>query len=97
MIRSGGARDVPFLRDMLRHAFNVMLSGRTGPVHLDVPLNVFAERTEARAAFSDEWREDGSVYSAGGDSRASSSPRACFWASSAAGSACSSRCGPSTG
>ena len=28
---------------MLRQAFTTMLSGRPGPVHLDVPLNVFAE------------------------------------------------------
>jgi len=67
--RSFQAPRPEMLPDMLRHAFNVMLSGRTGPVHLDVPLNVFAERTEARASFSDEWRDDGSVYSAGGDAR----------------------------
>ena len=32
---------------MLRQAFEVMLSGRPGPVNLDVPLNVFAETCDA--------------------------------------------------
>src|SRR5512139_427875 len=31
---------------MVRQAFKTMLTGRTGPVHLDVPLNCFAEEAE---------------------------------------------------
>jgi acetolactate synthase-1/2/3 large subunit len=31
---------------MLRQAFTTMRAGRTGPVHLDVPLNVFVEETD---------------------------------------------------
>jgi acetolactate synthase-1/2/3 large subunit len=33
------------LPHLLPQAFQAMLSGRPGPVHLDVPLNVFAEQT----------------------------------------------------
>ncbi len=54
------------LPDMMRHAYNSMLSGRVGPVHLDVPLNVFNEETEARAGFAEDWR-DGAHYASGGD------------------------------
>ncbi|MBK1789173.1 thiamine pyrophosphate-binding protein [Prauserella cavernicola] len=32
---------------MLRQAFDTMRGGRPGPVHLDVPLDVFVERTDA--------------------------------------------------
>lgn len=32
---------------MLRQAFSMMKQGRPGPVHLDVPLDVFVERTDA--------------------------------------------------
>jgi len=28
---------------MIRQAFKTMLTGRTGPVNLDIPLNCFAE------------------------------------------------------
>lgn len=35
---------------MLRQAFTLMRGGRPGPVHLDVPLNVFVERTDAEVA-----------------------------------------------
>jgi acetolactate synthase-1/2/3 large subunit len=44
------------LPDMMRHAYSHMLSGRTGPVHLDVPFNVFAEKTEAGASVAEGWR-----------------------------------------
>jgi acetolactate synthase-1/2/3 large subunit len=40
------ADQLPF---MLRQAYEVMLSGRPGPVNLDVPLNVFAEPVPATA------------------------------------------------
>jgi len=35
---------------MLRQAFAVMLGGRPGPVHLDVPLDVFAETSAQQVA-----------------------------------------------
>lgn len=54
------------LPDMMRHAYNSMLSGRIGPVHLDVPLNVFNERTDAQGSFSEEWRAAAS-YECGGE------------------------------
>jgi acetolactate synthase-1/2/3 large subunit len=41
--RSFQATRADQLAFMLRHAYEVMLSGRPGPVNLDVPLNVFAE------------------------------------------------------
>ena len=41
------ADQLPF---MLRRAYEVMLSGRPGPVNLDVPLNVFAEPVPGAAA-----------------------------------------------
>jgi len=64
--RSFQATRPDMLPDMMRHAFNTMLSGRTGPVHLDVPLNVFGERTSAQAAFSEGWRANIS-YASGGE------------------------------
>ena len=39
------ADQLPF---MLRQAYDLMLSGRPGPVNLDVPLNVFAEAAPAQ-------------------------------------------------
>jgi acetolactate synthase-1/2/3 large subunit len=41
---------------MLRQAFSLMLTGRPGPVHLDVPLNVFVEETDAPVPDPVEWR-----------------------------------------
>jgi acetolactate synthase I/II/III large subunit len=41
---------------MLRQAFALMRQGRPGPVHLDVPLDVFAERTAAELPDSSLWR-----------------------------------------
>jgi acetolactate synthase-1/2/3 large subunit len=43
------ADQLPF---MLRQAYEVMLSGRPGPVNLDVPLNVFAEPAPSAAGAS---------------------------------------------
>jgi acetolactate synthase-1/2/3 large subunit len=42
----------------LRQAFALMTNGRPGPVHLDVPLNVFVEPVdETSAEREDHWRE----------------------------------------
>jgi acetolactate synthase-1/2/3 large subunit len=42
----------------LRQAFALMTNGRPGPVHLDVPLNVFVEPVDERAAErEDRWPE----------------------------------------
>lgn len=54
---------------MMRQAFTAMLSGRPGPVNLDVPYDVFLERTEAELLDSAKWR-------AGIDARPGASPDA---------------------
>lgn len=54
--RSFQATRADMLPDMMRHAYSHMLSGRTGPVHLDVPFNVFSEKTEASASVAESWR-----------------------------------------
>ena len=41
---------------MLRQAFSTMLNGRPGPVHLDVPLNVFVEETSEPVPDPGAWR-----------------------------------------
>ena len=41
---------------MLRQAFSEMLGGRPGPVHLDVPLNVFVEETNEPVPHPEAWR-----------------------------------------
>jgi acetolactate synthase-1/2/3 large subunit len=42
----------------LRHAFALMTNGRPGPVHIDVPLNVFVEPVDEAAALREEgWPE----------------------------------------
>ncbi|HUL28177.1 MAG TPA: thiamine pyrophosphate-binding protein [Streptosporangiaceae bacterium] len=41
---------------MLRQAFAAMLGGRPGPVHLDVPLDVFVETSEAEVPDPGQWR-----------------------------------------
>ncbi|SJM63842.1 thiamine pyrophosphate-binding protein [Gulosibacter sp. 10] len=40
---------------MLRQSFSLMRRGRPGPVHLDVPLDVFAEKTEEPLQSPAEW------------------------------------------
>lgn len=40
---------------MLRQSFGTMLAGRPGPVHLDVPLDVFVERTSEPVPEPDRW------------------------------------------
>jgi acetolactate synthase I/II/III large subunit len=42
---------------MLRQAFAAMLAGRPGPVHLDVPLNVFVETTDEPVPDPGLWRQ----------------------------------------
>ena len=42
--RSFQATRADMLPDMMRHAYSTMLTGRVGPVHLDVPFNVFSEK-----------------------------------------------------
>jgi acetolactate synthase-1/2/3 large subunit len=64
--RSYQATRAEMLPDMMRHAWTTMVSGRVGPVHLDVPLNVFNEKTTAQAGFSEDWRDNVS-YRSGAD------------------------------
>jgi acetolactate synthase-1/2/3 large subunit len=40
----------------VRQAYALMLSGRPGPVHIDVPLNVFVETSEATIPEPADWR-----------------------------------------
>lgn len=54
--RSFQATRPDMLPVMMRQAYTTMMSGRVGPVHLDVPLNVFNETTEVAAEFDDGWR-----------------------------------------
>ena len=49
----------------MRQAFKTMLTGRTGPVHIDVPLNCFAEEAEVTVPEPSLWREGTSYKSAG--------------------------------
>ena len=49
---------------MLRQAFGVMLGGRPGPVHLDVPLDVFVESTGEPVPDPGLWRHGVSPRSA---------------------------------
>jgi acetolactate synthase-1/2/3 large subunit len=42
---------------MLRQAFATMLGGRPGPVHLDVPLDVFVEPSAEEVPDPGEWRQ----------------------------------------
>lgn len=49
----------------MRLAFKTMLTGRTGPVHLDVPLNLFVEEADVDVPDPDEWRQGISSRSQG--------------------------------
>jgi acetolactate synthase-1/2/3 large subunit len=40
----------------MRQAFKTMMTGRTGPVHLDVPLNCFAEEADVEVPEPELWR-----------------------------------------
>lgn len=44
--RSFQAARADMLPDMVRHACSALVAGRPGPVHLDVPFNVFTEKTD---------------------------------------------------
>src|SRR5919112_2774924 len=50
---------------MVRQAFSTMLQGRPGPVHLDVPLNVFAEEAEVEIPEPHDWRANVASHAAG--------------------------------
>jgi acetolactate synthase I/II/III large subunit len=54
---------------MMRQAFTAMLSGRPGPVNIDVPYDVFLEQAEVELLDSAQWR-------AGIDARTGASPEA---------------------
>ncbi|MEP9348589.1 thiamine pyrophosphate-binding protein [Xanthobacter sp. KR7-225] len=54
--RSYQATRPDMLASMMRHAFGTMLAGRPGPVHLDVPFNVFLETAPAAAPDAHAWR-----------------------------------------
>lgn len=56
--RSYQATRADMLPSMMRHAYSTMTTGKVGPVHLDVPLNVFNEKTSETAEFSDSWRDN---------------------------------------
>jgi acetolactate synthase I/II/III large subunit len=47
---------VEMIPTMMRQAFKTMLTGRTGPVHLDVPLNCFAEEADVEVPDPALWR-----------------------------------------
>ena len=49
----------------MRQAFKTMLTGRTGPVNIDVPLNCFAEEAEVEVPEPDLWRAGITSRSAG--------------------------------
>jgi acetolactate synthase-1/2/3 large subunit len=51
---------------MMRQAFKTMMTGRTGPVHLDVPLNCFAEEADVEVPEPSLWRDGISSRSTGG-------------------------------
>ncbi|VWX61751.1 Acetolactate synthase [Burkholderiales bacterium 8X] len=53
--RSYQASRPDMLPDMMRQAYSTMLTGRVGPVHLDVPFNVFAETTDAPDDAQPDW------------------------------------------
>jgi acetolactate synthase-1/2/3 large subunit len=58
--RAFHAPRVEMLPEMMRHVYTSMLSGRAGPVNLDVPLNVLSEKTAEQPVFNEDWR--GNVY-----------------------------------
>jgi acetolactate synthase-1/2/3 large subunit len=67
--RSFQAPRADMLPLIMRQAYAMLLAGRPGPVHVDVPLNVFVETTEAEIPEPAEWR-------AGVSSRGAGDPRA---------------------
>lgn len=53
--RSFQATRADMLPDMMRDAYRTMLAGRPGPVHLDVPFNVFTETAEVSVPEPADW------------------------------------------
>jgi acetolactate synthase I/II/III large subunit len=47
----------------LRQSYDMMITGRPGPVHIDVPLNVFVETLQEEMAVQSEWSSDTSFRS----------------------------------
>ena len=64
--RSYQATRVDQIPLMMRQAFKTMMTGRTGPVHLDVPLNCFAEEADVEVPEPSLWRDGISSRSTGG-------------------------------
>jgi acetolactate synthase-1/2/3 large subunit len=54
--RSYQAPRADMLPLIMRQAYSLMLAGRPGPVHVDVPLNVFVEEAEAEIPEPSDWR-----------------------------------------
>ncbi|MGH3319029.1 MAG: thiamine pyrophosphate-binding protein [Streptosporangiaceae bacterium] len=61
--RSFQATRTEQLPRMLRQAFATMLGGRPGPVHLDVPLDVFVETSTEEVPDPGQWRHGVSSHS----------------------------------
>jgi len=56
--RSYQATRAEMLPHMIRHAYSTMLNGRPGPVHLDVPFNVFSETSAQALETGERWRSE---------------------------------------
>lgn len=54
--RSFQAPRADMLPDLMRQACTTLVAGRPGPVHLDVPFNVFEERADAQRQDPIAWR-----------------------------------------
>ena len=54
--RSYQAPRADMLPLIMRQAYSLMLAGRPGPVHVDVPLNVFVETADVTLPDPDDWR-----------------------------------------
>jgi acetolactate synthase-1/2/3 large subunit len=54
--RSYQAFRAEMLPQTMRQAHALMLTGRPGPVHLDVPLNVFVEETDLEVPDAETWK-----------------------------------------
>jgi len=54
--RSYQAFRAEMLPQIIRQAYALMLTGRPGPVHIDVPLNVFVEESEHGAPDPETWQ-----------------------------------------
>lgn len=56
--RSYQAPRVEMLPHMVRHAYSTMMNGRIGPVHLDVPFNVFSESSAQPLEVGESWHSN---------------------------------------